>query len=308
MSVRCFFKNPALWPWLPLFLVASAPSACGSDAPNGETSHTPGDGDGDSPGDADDGNDDDQDHGDGDQSEGDGDQPGDGDGDGAGDGDGDDGPAPLTSVSAADFCTTLTTLLCQAEQACCQTAGVRYENVEACVQAENASCLSDIQPAALDARTGYSATGAAAKLNELQAKLVSCDQAIGEWLVAADGLVAVFEGTVDAGGDCTPAGDTDAAALLSCKPGSVCRVSPVLLSAKGTCGAEKSSGEGCVSELECAQGLRCDPPKDIISGQCKARLPDGQGCVDNSDCESLLCAGGSCTPRSQDAVYCLKAS
>src|SRR5205085_305359 len=129
---------------------------------------------------------------------------------------------PLTSVAASDFCTTLTGLLCKAEQACCQATTQRYDSVEACVQAENSSCLSDIQPAALDARTGYSATRAAEKLNELNAKLASCDQAIGEWLVASDGLVAAFEGTVESGGDCTPADANDAPALLSCKPGSVC--------------------------------------------------------------------------------------
>ena len=305
MSVRRFFKNPALWPFLPLFLVAALPSACGSDAADGDTSHMPGDGDAAGDGDQNTG-DGDQNTGDGDQSSGDGDAAGDGDQPGDGDGDaGGDGDAPLTSVAASDFCTTLTGLLCKAEQACCQAAGQRYESAEACLQAENASCLSDIQPAALDARTGYSPTRAAEKLNELSAKLASCDQAIGEWLVASDGLVAAFEGTVDAGGDCTPSGANDAAALLSCKGGSVCRVTPFPL--VGTCGAEKSSGEGCVSELECSEGLRCDPPK-ALNGQCSARLPDGQRCSDNSDCESLLCAGGTCAGRTQDAVYCLKAS
>jgi hypothetical protein len=300
MSVRSFFKNSVFSPWLSLLLVA-VPTGCGSDSGDSETPHTsnPGDGDGDGDQQPDDNG---QGHSDA-GAVGDGDDQGDGDGPGDGDGDGD---APLTSVSAADFCTTLTGLLCKAEQKCCDSRGSLYESVDACVQAENASCLKDIQPAALDARTGYSATTAAQKLNALSTKLVSCDLDIGEWLVASDGLVGIFAGTVGSGGDCTPHDANDAAALLSCQGGAVCQVTafPLL---SGKCGAEKGANDSCVSELECADGLRCDPPKSL-TGQCKARLGDGQTCTDNADCESLVCSHGSCTARSLDTVYCLKAT
>jgi hypothetical protein len=222
---------------------------------------------------------------------------------GDGDGDGDVGGQPLTSVAASDFCTTMTKLLCAAETACCKDDAHRYADEASCLTGESSDCIQNVQPAAMDPRTGYSPTAAAQALNNLKSKLKSCDLSIGEWFVAQDGLISIYQGTVTSGGSCTPKDMNDKAAVLSCSGGSVCRITPFPLS--GQCGAEQGAGGACVTELECQDGLRCNPPQSL-GGQCKARLPDDSGCTSNPDCESLLCQNQVCVPRSADTVYCFK--
>jgi hypothetical protein len=237
------------------------------------------------------------------EGEGDGDGDGDAEGDGEGDADGDGEGYVEHDVSAQELCTELTAMLCQAEQDCCTDPSRRYASVEACVQGEQGTCLSELQPPALDAKTGYSASVAGAQLAALHDELASCDVDMVERFAVKAGLMSIFQGTVSSGGDCTPESQTDRATVLSCGGGSVCRLS--LLPPSGECGAERQSGESCVTELECADGLRCDPPQQL-GGRCVVRLGEGESCDVDGDCASLVCEGTRCAARTTNGVYCFK--
>jgi hypothetical protein len=64
-------------------------------------------------------------------------------------------------------------------------------------------------------------------------------------------------------------------------------------------------GDSCVTEIECADGLRCDPPQQL-TGRCVPRLGNGESCSIDGDCESLVCDGGECVERSATSVYCFR--
>ncbi len=206
-------------------------------------------------------------------------------------------------VAASDLCNQFTTLLCEAEQACCTNAATRYATVAECFAAQNPGCLTDLQALATDPQTGYDPAVARAELDKIAARMATCDVNIGPWFVSQNGLLGVFRGTVASGGDCSPASASDKAPVLSCQSPSVCRLMAIPLS--GQCGTPRTQGDSCVTELECEAGLRCEPP-ETFNGECVARLADGAGCSVNGDCTSLICEASSCVARTADRIYCFK--
>lgn len=216
----------------------------------------------------------------------------------------DAGPAPAPDagpITASSLCQELTTMLCAAEQACCTDASARHASAEACFAATNADCLADLQAPASDGRTGYDPAIARAELDELAARLATCDSSIGPWFVSHQGLLRIYQGTVASGGDCSPSSASDTVPVLSCVAPAVCRLRPLPLG--GTCGAARTQGDSCVTEIECADGLRCNPPESL-NGQCAPRLATGMGCTIDGDCTSLICEGNQCVDATVDRVYC----
>ncbi len=208
-------------------------------------------------------------------------------------------------IAATDFCNELTTALCAAEQSCCTDAPTRHGTTAECFAAQNPGCLQDVQASATNSRTGYDPVVARAVLNDLEAKMGICSPDIGQWFVSHQGLLKMYQGTVQVGGDCTPANSNDAVSVLSCQAPAVCQLSVVGIEASGTCGTVRSPGDSCLSEIECQDGLRCDPPADP-SGECTSRRANGSSCDIDGDCESLICEDSDCEPNTVDRVYCFK--
>ncbi len=208
-------------------------------------------------------------------------------------------------IAATDFCNELTTLLCAAEQSCCTDAATRHATTAECFAAQNSGCVQDVQGPATNSRTGYDPVVARAVLNDLAAKTGTCNPDIGQWFVSHQGLLKMYQGTVQVGGDCTPANSSDAVSVLSCQVPAVCQLSVSGFEAVGTCGTVRSPGDSCLSEIECQDGLRCDPPEDP-SGECKSRRSNGSSCDVDGDCESLICEGSDCVPNTVNRVYCFK--
>jgi hypothetical protein len=158
-----------------------------------------------------------------------------------------------------------------------------------------------------DARTGYNPNTAGERLAELQAMAAECDPAIGPWAFSQEGLFSVLEGTVAAGGDCTPTDvvdNPDYAALLSCADDTTCRLSISLAGLKGKCGAPSGVGGSCWTELECAADLYCDGT-DITGGDCVARQPNSSACGNDTQCQSLTCTNDVCADPTVNGSYCL---
>jgi hypothetical protein len=230
--------------------------------------------------------------------------PGDGDhGDSSAPADPGGGPIPATVL-----CARLTEIFCAAEQACCTEPTRRHASAEACVAERGPDCETSLTPIFTDSRTGYSSARARERIDDLLAMTAACDPAAAAWTVTRAGLLGVMEGTVALDGNCSPAYSGDLAPGMVCLAPQSCLLEQVVMTFEGTCGAARGLGGDCFTDLECQDGLYCEPPNNWFGGggSCTARLANGGSCGDNDTaCLSWSCEAGLCAVATANSTYCL---
>jgi hypothetical protein len=199
------------------------------------------------------------------------------------------------------LCDRVAELTCAAEQACCSTP----RPMASCVAAVLGDCIIDA--VAADPKVGLDQAGADAALAEFQQRTSTCDSGVAAWAVSQQGFPRSYDGTIAAGGDCTPpnglgASQTQVAvALASCQDAASTACLPT--ETTWSCAPRAAAGGPCFTDLNCQAGLYCMSGSGTFDGTCAARKADGQACVQDSECTSILCRGDVCVSDQQSA-YC----
>ncbi len=221
--------------------------------------------------------------------------------------------APGSNVVAADgVCQRTAELQCAGERCCCTDNARAFASREDCITAMHDGCVQaqNGQMATVDPRAGYDTAAATSAFDGLGHYVSTCDVGVVAWGVTTAGLAGMMKGTVEAGGNCwNPITDgVDLPAFVSCKDGNACLPDPGKVYSTWTCKPRGQSGEICLGDFSCVDGLRCDPnlstnPAQL--GHCTDRLPLGESCDRGLACQSLFCEGGTCVEPSVNRAYCL---
>jgi hypothetical protein len=229
---------------------------------------------------------------------------------------------PALLVTADRMCAELSRAACEGAQACCSTAVAGASALATCVSQQTAKCRADLQSIAGDRRAGYDPAVAAQSVAMFRMLASTCDPSLVEWASERNGLLAMFSGTVAAGGACMPTDLDDGAAVMSCQTPGICHVVGVgQMKMSGTCGALLGPSAPCVIDTECdpQQQLRCDFNSPVsggvtspasektlgLHGHCVPRLADGSKCARATECASVGCESKVCVARTIDRVYCV---
>ncbi len=199
--------------------------------------------------------------------------------------DADAAPAP---IPAAEFCSELVELYCNARKRCC--AGAEDENIDTCRNERAGPCANFIGGYATDSRNNYDPQRAAEVIAEGAALAETCDEDIVKWFATRDGIARVLRGTIPEAQGCSALNGT----YLACVRPLACRGGAAVL---GTCRPLAEEGEPCDGDLECVEPLQCDV------GACRARRANGSMCEGIYDCESLTCTEMICAPGTD--TYCI---
>jgi len=169
-----------------------------------------------------------------------------------------------------------------------------------------------IDSVSMDSSTGFDPVVAEQAFSKYEEMASNCDTNVVFWGTSLEGLRGIIKGTIDPGQPCTPKtvpGDTldetGAAALASCKdPANTSCSHPAPL--LWTCAPRVDVNLGCITDLNCLEGLYCDNPSLMLIGAvCKPRKAVGSPCVLPNECQSLICKNGTCVEVNQQNVFCL---
>jgi len=214
-------------------------------------------------------------------------------------------------VKPGNICDRLSTIQCAAESCCCKNPKRDFDE---CKDGMEEYCREHLKIDAVssDSLTGFDPDIAEEGFSEYEEMASSCDTDVVSWGTSLDGLRSIIKGTIDEGKPCTPKGDwgktldeAGAAALASCKDpeNTACSHPAVLI---WTCLPRVDVGDGCITDLNCLEGLYCDNPNLALRGaQCKKRKKIGSACTYPNECQSLICKDGECAKVNQQNVYCL---
>ena len=211
------------------------------------------------------------------------------------------------AVTPGKICRRLAEINCEAERFCCDAPG-----------RDKASCMSVFE-------MGWAQGGMADQIaarpeaqfdpeetervfTEVERLASSCDPSVKAFGESPEGLRSMFTGTIEAGGDCTPALVLDlvqaGAAVVSCLDPEEQACLPSLLG-EWRCTPIANAGGACFADTNCTPGLYCNNPDlNIAGGQCMARRELEATCTFDAECESLFCVGGRCVPAERQVVYC----
>jgi hypothetical protein len=213
----------------------------------------------------------------------------------------DPGSLQRDEVRPEEYCGEISELVCEEYESCCPMPIQEDFN---CVDMFTDLCREGFDELLGDPRVGYDPVIAAEVLTEGYAYILGfdgndeCDLEMADWFADRDGFLRFLSGTVPAEQTCTPMDLEDAPALFSCASTDLsCQIG-----ATGWfCRPRHEVGEGCLSYLDCRDGLRCD---GLL---CARRLPPGEPCMDATDCQSLVCEDGGegqvCQLRT-DRIFC----
>lgn len=216
-------------------------------------------------------------------------------------------------VRSGNICDRLSTIQCAGEACCCDRPSRDFNE---CKQGMMQYCREHLRLDSIssDASTGFDPVVAEQVFGEYEQMASSCDINVVSWGTSFAGLRGIIKGTIDPGLPCTPRtqwGDTldeaGAAALVSCKdPATTACSHPAIL--LWTCSPRADVGGGCITDLNCVDGLYCDNPDLLVLGAvCKPRKAVGSACTLPNECQSLICRSGKCVEVNQQNVYCLSA-
>jgi len=211
-----------------------------------------------------------------------------------------------TGPLAERVCDRLDRSYCAANQTCCTDPTMRYESEAACIadRAADDDCRGLLRGAAFtDGRVLVDETLLEQFLMQVEADNSAC-------IAVGHSPIGVFNGTLPAGGDCSPT-LADPSPAFACRPELFCHLSDLSGGVgTGTCVARAGAGEPCQAhELgdQCEDGLYCARPSfDVADGTCAARKPAGALCMASQECQSpLVCDDGQCATlaRTPDPSY-----
>lgn len=214
-------------------------------------------------------------------------------------------------VQPGNICDRLTTIQCAAEACCCDAPGRDFST---CKEVMLQACRESLRIDAIssDPATGFDEVFAERVFGEYENMAAQCDTNVVSWGTSVDGLRGIIKGTRNANEPCPPAGDLGktldevaAVALASCRDpaNSACSHPAVLL---WTCLPRVDVNLGCITDLNCKEGLYCNNPDLLlIGGICAPRKTEGSPCTLPNECQTLICKGGQCAPVNKQNVYCL---
>jgi hypothetical protein len=207
----------------------------------------------------------------------------------------------LEPIPAERFCAEVVQVLCEGHVDCCSTPTM---DLESCVRDLTPKCTERIGSFLLDPRTGYDSRVAAEVRVEGFGYVATCDTELAPWAGDRMGLLRVLRGTVEPGGECTPDGWLDFAALYSCEDlGQACVSSG--LGNPSFCVDLGEEGDNCRNNDDCLGSLYCEGFQAFVSeGTCMPELVNGEGCDEPTDCASGVCESMTCEPLSQESLYC----
>ena len=210
-------------------------------------------------------------------------------------------------VKAGHICTRFAQIQCAGEAFCCDDPGRDRAQCEA-EQTDLCTMRIYLDVMSLSAASGFD-PDAALELNRFEQLASRCDPSISAFAEASEGLLSMMQGTVAAGGDCSPGVTVDAAgiaaAVVSCKNIAKTACLPQN-AASWTCTVRGAVGASCFTDVNCEEGLYCpNPNSDIGTKMCSERKPKDSDCVMPNECESLYCQGGSCVAATAQSAYCL---
>lgn len=207
------------------------------------------------------------------------------------------------ALSPDTYCAEFSKVVCKGDASCCTDDTKKFESEAECQTEMKSRCAKDMLGLIKDERTGFDGMIARAQLDRLEGFVNACDLKTAAWFVEPDGMMAMYAGTVESGGTCTPSGTDDAAAMLSCKKGH-CLLNALPFS--GTCTDQgRAQKDTCFAHVECTDGLYCTAAKGG-AGTCESKVADGQACQDGMGCSSYYCESSKCVPATKDRVYCAK--
>lgn len=214
------------------------------------------------------------------------------------------------NVTAGQICQRLAEIQCAGEAYCCDSPG-RTETD--CITAQKKACTdTNLDAIAADPVAGFDATKAATAFTEFERLASICDANIAAYAASPTGLRGIVQGTVAAGGTCTPTAPSDpiniAASLASCLDPAA-QACMTAASGAWTCKALAGDGGACFSDVNCTTGLYCDNPTyTFAGGTCKARKTAGTSCQLSNECASFSCtvATHTCAAPGVQTAYCLK--
>ena len=210
------------------------------------------------------------------------------------------------AVTPGRICRRLAELQCESERVCCDAPG---RDKASCMSAFEMGCtgggMADQIAARPEAR--FDPVQAERVFNEIERLASSCDPSVKTFGESGAGLRSMFTGTIEAGGDCTPALVLDlvqaAAAVVACLDPEQQACLPSLV--EWRCAPLADEGGVCFADTNCKPGLYCNNPDLSIAGsQCMVRREVGAACTFDSECQSLFCVGGRCVPAERQVVYC----
>lgn len=208
----------------------------------------------------------------------------------------------LEPIPAERFCGEVAQVLCRGHVDCCSAPATDFDS---CVSEVSTQCTNRVGSILLDPRTGYDARVAAEVSEEGQGYVDGCDTALAPWAADRMGFLRVLRGTVEPGGDCTPDGWLDFAALYSCEDlGQACVSSG--LGNPSYCVDLGAEGDSCRSNGDCLAAFYCEGFQAFVSeGTCTPELANGEACDEASDCASTVCGeSGTCEALSEESLYC----
>lgn len=214
-------------------------------------------------------------------------------------------------VQPGNICDRLSTIQCAAEACCCEKPA---RNFNACKKGMIAYCRENLRIDVIsrDDSTGFDPVVAEQVFSQYEGMASRCDTNVVSWGTSLDGLRGIVKGTIDPGRPCTPRSDwgetldeAGAASLASCKdPASTACSHPAPL--LWTCSPRGDVGAGCITDLNCFEGLYCENPNLVLLGAtCKERKRKGSACTFPNECQSLICRDGKCAEVNQQNVYCV---
>ncbi len=201
-------------------------------------------------------------------------------------------------VSPEALCAELARVVCDAADDCCDAAGAPT----GCEVDQEQRCMDSLGAMVGDPRVGYVPERAGALVARVRERAASCF----ETPLSLPELDVIFEGTVPAGGDCSP-GASDGVvrtaelhrAAVACEDFASCRLraawdgSPL-----GTCEPRERAGDDrCSHPYDCGDGTFCDLPSGWRIGdwgRCVALREDGWACESDLECASGDCGDGTC--------------
>jgi hypothetical protein len=221
----------------------------------------------------------------------------------------DAGTDPMRNdVKAGHVCARVAQIQCAGEAYCCDNPG---RDVAACEAKMTEACAKDghVDDITLNTKAGFNAERAADALAQFEEMASKCDTTVADFGADPDGLMSMVQGTVAAGGKCSPpvtGGDAAAAgALASCQNAATtaCLPSSALT---WTCAPRGVAGAKCFTDLNCQNGFYCpNPDLQINMTNCLARKELGGSCAQDNECVSLTCIAGTCAAPTTQSAYCL---
>jgi len=229
----------------------------------------------------------------------------------------DEQPVP---VSADKLCEKIAESLCVVDMGCCRNEEIRFDSMEECMEEGLENCNKDFAPLLEDNRIHYDEKAAGELVTAIKSFSDTCNTSEtvfrdigifnnGDQRILSDNLSRVFNGTVKAGGDCSPAtDDIYVQRLFVCISGVQCYRDYSGEGYRDTCMMPVKVNGDC-SSAPCKYGLYCD---DIdLEYVCRQMKDDGVSCHGAEQCKSGGCgpldtSEYKCKSRDTDVIFCVR--